>query len=1043
MSSSGCDDPGCGCGPRLPRRQFLKLAGAVSLGTALGGSRAFAGPFQKADFLATSPEVPLDKKLDPRWIQSLFERGTPKEYRGDALRHIGMPVGGVCAGMVYLGGDGKLWHWDIFNQNKTGVTQAPVAYQGRQLDAVGGAAYVQPIPNTSEIHQGFWLEVDGVRRPLEIGGWSDIRFIGQYPIGNVSYADPSTQVKARVQAFSPFIPLNEEESGLPVTLMKYRITNLGDRSVEIELGGFLGNPIGMYTTLDAEIERTSENLAAKDLAALVIRANAAHRAETSAPDIPLESWSSATYVGWTAKGTAFGTGPILRKDVPEYQGELGGPGDRVVNSHASAPGHDVGARDGATGKLTGPAFTIERTFLHFWIGGGDHPGETCLNLVVDGKVVRSATGANSNQMHLASFSIQEFRGMSGHLEIVDMATGPWGHIGVGQIWQSDRSENSVPLNKRADFGTMALGVFGPGKVDREAVVNDKTVGQVSVQRRISAGDSYDVTLAVAWHFPNLSLGIADDSSGRYYGQRFSDAGEVLRYVAKNLRRLVDETLRWTETWYDSTLPYWFLDRTFANTSTLATTTAHRFGTGRFYAWEGVGCCAGTCTHVWHYAQAMGRLFPAFERDLRERVDYGVGFHANDGSIGFRAEFDMTAAVDGQAGTILRTYREHQMSADSAFLGRVWPRAKQATQYLIGLDAQLDGLLAGPQENTLDAAWYGKIAWTSSLYNAALRAASAMAREMGDREFADRCGVLADRGKRSIQSQLFNGEYFIQVRDPEHAGALGTYDACHIDQVMGQGWAWQTGLPRVLDRDKTVSALKALYKYNFTPDVGPFRKSHPEGRWYAEAGDGGMIMVTNPGGNADPYGDSKAWQFGYFNECMSGFEHQVASHMIGEGLVMEGLAVTRAIHDRYSAELRNPYNEIECSDHYARAMASYGSFVTMCGFEFHGPSGTIGFSPRITPERFRAAFTAAEGWGTYEQRQNGGQFEARVEVKWGQLRVQTIKVAPGLTAVGDVEVRHRGRAVPSNWSIDDGRLAVRLDEPVVVQVGSEVEILVTP
>ena len=65
--------------------------------------------------------------------------------------------------------------------------------------------------------------------------------------------------------------------------------------------------------------------------------------------------------------------------------------------------------------------------------------------------------------------------------------------------------------------------------------------------------------------------------------------------------------------------------------------------------------------------------------------------------------------------------------------------------------------------------------------------------------------------------------------------------------------------------------------------------------------------------------------------MSGFEHQAASHMIAEGLLLEGLAVTRAIHDRYHAARRNPYNEIECSDHYSRAMASYGSFVTLCGF----------------------------------------------------------------------------------------------------------------
>ncbi|VGO13156.1 hypothetical protein PDESU_01710 [Pontiella desulfatans] len=97
-------------------------------------------------------------------------------------------------------------------------------------------------------------------------------------------------------------------------------------------------------------------------------------------------------------------------------------------------------------------------------------------------------------------------------------------------------------------------------------------------------------------------------------------------------------------------------------------------------------------------------------------------------------------------------------------------------------------------------------------------------------------------------------------------------------------------------------------------------------------------------------------------------------MVAEGtpeLVMQGLAVTRAIHDRYRPEERNPYNEIECSDHYARAMSSYAVFLAACGFEYDGPAGVMGFGPVIQPENFRAPFTAAEGWGTFSQRINGG------------------------------------------------------------------------
>ena len=99
----------------------------------------------------------------------------------------------------------------------------------------------------------------------------------------------------------------------------------------------------------------------------------------------------------------------------------------------------------------------------------------------------------------------------------------------------------------------------------------------------------------------------------------------------------------------------------------------------------------------------------------------------------------------------------------------------------------------------------------------------MATETGDAEFARLCRqkFAADQSRR-IETELFNGEYFIQKPEPGHEDSLGTYQTCHIDQVHGQSWAWQVGLGRVLDREKTVSALKALYKYNFAPDVGPFR-----------------------------------------------------------------------------------------------------------------------------------------------------------------------------------------------------------------------------
>jgi len=1007
--------PDCGCRPSaLPRREFLALSGLTVLAAALAPWPAMAGPFAASDFARL---VPPDKKLNPRWVQSLTARGTPDvcaKTRGE-LKYIGMPVGGICCGTVYLGGDGKLWLWDIFNKNQEGIFTGKgdwTDFSGHKASASAreGASYVAPHTEESPLEQGFALRVNGETRPLDARGWHEITFTGEYPLGVVRYTDPASPVSVTLTAYSPFIPLDADDSGLPVTVCEFALTNTGDAPLKAEMAGWLENACRLESapaTPGRRANRVRRIAGATVVASRFEMPAPTPRAEVR-PDVVVDDFERETYAPWTTTGEAFGHGPALRADIPKYQGDVGGVGSRVVSSHASAPGKTTEEKDRATGTLTSPAFTVERDYLAFLIGGGDNIEEVGLRVLVGGKVVRRETGRKDNHMKPAALDVRDFAGKSAVLEIYDNGTGGWGNIGVDDIVQTDTlpAAQAVPATDRDD-GTMALALLGGGvgkaRTPLDAVFQSpalgeahqepgqKLIGAVTKAVTLAPAQTQTVTFLVAWHFPHSRLDVKDAKTGNYYAKRFADASAVVAYVAGHYPRLSHQTKLWHHTWQDSTLPHWFLSRAFLNTSILATTTAHRFGTGRFWGWEGVGCCEGTCTHVWHYAQAVGRLFPELERYTREHVDFGAALDRKTGKIGFRGE-GTGPAVDGQCGRILGVYREHQMSADKAFLKRLWPRVQSAMAFLMRHDRDGNGLLDGAQENTLDAAWYGEIAWISSLYAAALRACEAMATEMGDPEFARFCRRKFTQTKGALETHLFNGEYFIQRPEPGHETSLGTYETCHVDQVMGQGWAWQVGLGRVLDRVKTVSALRALYKYNFAPDIGPFRRHNTAGRPYALEGDGGLILVTNPRDLPHPFGNSKDWQVGYFNECMSGFEHQAAGHMIAEGMVHEGLAVMRAIHDRYHAARRNPYNEIECSDHYARAMASYGSFVSLCGYEHHGPNGHLGFAPRLTPHDFKAAFTAAEGWGTFAQKQDAGTLHANIALQYGKLRLNTLALA---------------------------------------------------
>ncbi|MEY4054132.1 MAG: hypothetical protein RL034_1050, partial [Bacteroidota bacterium] len=563
-----------------------------------------------------------------------------------------------------------------------------------------------------------------------------------------------------------------------------------------------------------------------------------------------------------------------------------------------------------------------------------------------------------------------------------------------------------------DYGTMAIGAIDktckantaftlPLSVQSFSNQNINTssknvsdgplLNSVCTKHVVRGGQTITVNFIIGWHFANLKLNPVIEGKGRYYNQQFKNAASVVAYVADHFETLSTQTKLWRQTWYDSTLPWWFLERTFLNISTLATTTAHRFDSGRFYAWEGVGCCEGTCMHVWQYAQAMGRIFPAIERDTRERVDLGLSLTAN-GMIYYRGEVVKTAAIDGQAGTILRIYREHKMSSDKSFLQNNWDKIKLATTWVINQDKNQDGMEDTPIENTLDAVWDGEIAWLVGLCIAAVKAGEQMAIEMGDSAFATTCANYVSKGTKNMEEKLFNGEYFIHKPDEiKGREKLGSYNTCHIDQVYGQSWAHQVGLGRILDKQKTISALKALWKYNFTPDVGPYIKERRGWRPYALAGEGGMVMNTNPSNEAKPYGENTTWQLGYFHECMSGFEHQVAAHMMAEGMTDEALVLTRMIHDRYHAAKRNPFNEIECSDHYARAMASYGTFISACGFDYDGPNGFISFAPKMNPDKCKVPYTAASGWGSYEQIQNEHNFTAKLHVAYGSLRLNKIAV----------------------------------------------------
>jgi len=150
-------------------------------------------------------------------------------------------------------------------------------------------------------------------------------------------------------------------------------------------------------------------------------------------------------------------------------------------------------------------------------------------------------------------------------------------------------------------------------------------------------------------------------------------------------------------------------------------------------------------------------------------------------------------------------------------------------------------------------------------------------------------------------------------------------------------------------------------------------------------------------------------------------------------------VAFAIHDRYAPSRRNPYNEIECGDHYARSMASHGVFISLCGFECHGPKKHLGFAPKITPENFKAPFIAATGWGSFSQRIKDATLTAEIAVRHGRLPL--VSIALESASGGQASVSLGSATLPATLKRDGKRILITLANPVEIAAGSKLTVVV--
>ena len=606
------------------------------------------------------------------------------------------------------------------------------------------------------------------------------------------------------------------------------------------------------------------------------------------------------------------------------------------------------------------------------------------------------------------------------------------------------------------------------------------MGLLAVRLKVEPGETGSARFVIGWNFPNCinywtpecSCGGAEGEPTvwkNWYAQTWQDSTESTSYALTNWDRLFEETNRFKNLLFSSTLPSEVIDAVSANISILKSPTVMRLEDGTFYGFEGChpasGCCEGSCTHVWNYAYALPFLFPALERSMRD-ADYAFNI-GEDGDMTFRLQLPLgrerigfRPCADGQLGGILKCYREWKISGDDSWLKTLWPQIKRSLEWAWSpnnpdrWDPYKRGVLTGRQHHTLDMELFGPNSWLTGFYLTALKAAAEIARYFGEEEKADEYQAIFERGKEWVDKRLFNGEYYQQQIELKDRSVLASFDdedirsgktidaywneehgqikyqigdGCIIDQVLAQWHANNIGLGEVFDPAKTRSALRSIYRYNFKQRTGD---SFNPCRLFSLNDEPGLVICSFP--KKMPY-----IPIPYAEETMYGFEYQAACHMIQAGLVDEGLEVVRAVRGRMDGERRNPWNEFECGSNYARSMASYALLTTISGFEFDMTKSHMGFKPLVMPDRdaasmFRCFYCLDGAWGFYEQEDK----TRRIEVSYGELTLSSVRV-PGIRKSDNIKAATAASTSVLCSAKEDG--VVRFAEPIRLITGEELVI----
>jgi len=781
-------------------------------------------------------------------------------------------LGGIGTGNISLDGSGRMCDFEIMNQPNKNLKMPYTffamwsQFEGEEGQAVILEAEPKGISNKALGHPSSEL--------LGLPRMNDSSVETKYPFYLYKFRKDDLPLAVELEAYTPFIPLNSKDSGMPAFSMKYKVTNQSNKVAKVAIGETFYNFTGFKA-----------------------------------------------YDGF------------------EKVGVEGSPFNKEF------------VKDGLTGILFGT--DVSKEALNYG----------------------TMTIATANK----DVSVKPY-----------WESGSWWD-GAEEFWR-DFSHDGI-LDAEVNNDTVGSNV---GAVSGQYARN---VGSLSAMETIAPGETKEYTFYISWNFPNR-LGWWPDGWGvfmgtkpqtkvwqNYYSAQWEDAKDVLTYFHNNRERLHQDSTNFAAALYNSTIGADVVESLVSSITVLRSNTCFRIADGKFFGWEGcfdeAGSCMGTCTHVWNYAQTIAFLFPELEISAR-KTEY-LRETNDEGKMNFRTQnvlndepWDMFPAADGQLGCILRVYREWKLTGDDDFLKEVWDKMCLTLEYALKTwDLDGDFVLDAKQHNTYDIEFYGISSLTNVFLYAALKAASEMARYLGEEGKAKAWEEGAKVGSAKMDKELWNGEYYKQSITPEllakHRYQYG--DGCLADQILGQGLGQIYGLGYVLPEEHVKEINRSIYRYNYRKVM---RGHASVQRVYAYPDEGGLTLCSWP------HGGRPAQPFVYSDEVWTGIEYQIATQLIYQDDIDEAMNIIKSLRHRYNGGRRSPYNELECGNHYVRSMAAWGVLVALSGYTFDLPHNEIAFAPKINADNFSCFYSNGKSWGIYTQEKTGDKTNFTITPLYGNL-----------------------------------------------------------